>query len=362
MEDAKKLGAASLFGEKYGDVVRVVSIGDNLYAELCGGTHLTNTAKVGALNITAEFSVASGVRRIESTTGKETLASLSKMQMNLDMISAILKATSNDDILNKIEQNMQSYKELRSKLDSAIRKEMRYEAARILTTSHDIGGLNVVATLIEDDNVDVEKLRLIEDTLRELDPNVVAALAIVKDKKITIRDTTGENELIFMVGSNTVIKNGYADTILQAPFIRYANTFLPLRYVSEFFNKHVTYRKSVDGKEMIIWVSSVQLLTDDDVAAERDEINYYDEAFDIHPVPYYVLKSDGQTHRGMKIGDSYEKVVEFYGEPHEKKYKDGELYLISYHTESLSYLVGGSVLNIYFAHDIVEYVGIDGRW
>jgi len=183
-----------------------------------------------------------------------------------------------------------------------------------------------------------------------------------RNKKIIIRDAAGDNELIFTIGSTTALRNGQADNMLQAPLIRDASTFLPLRYVSEFFDKYVTWRKGIDGKTMFIWISSVQLLTDDDVAAERDDINYYDEALGIHPVPYYVLKNDGQTNRGMRIGDSYEKVIELYGEPHEKKYKDGELHAINYYTERLSYLVGGSVLNIYFTNGNVEYVGIDGRW
>jgi alanyl-tRNA synthetase len=191
MNDAKKLKAASLFGEKYGDIVRVVNIGDGLYAELCGGTHLTNTAQVGAFNITAEFSVASGVRRIEATTGKATLSAFNDAQDLLGKIAATVKATNNDDIINKIEQNMSVFRELRNKLDAAIDKESRGEASRMLTGSREIGGIKVISTIIEDADVDVDKLRKIEDTMRELEHSFVAALATVKDEKITIMVACG---------------------------------------------------------------------------------------------------------------------------------------------------------------------------
>jgi alanyl-tRNA synthetase len=195
MDEAKKLGVMALFGEKYGDMVRVINIGDGMSTELCGGTHLSNTAGAGAFNITAEFSIASGVRRIEATTGNATLETLAITQENLSNIAAMLKATSTQDITAKLEQNMMMLREARSKLDSAASKETRVEAARLLANAQEIGGLKIIATIIDDLEVDIDKLRKIEDSLRDLEPSIVAVLAIIKDEKITIAAACGKKAI-----------------------------------------------------------------------------------------------------------------------------------------------------------------------
>jgi alanyl-tRNA synthetase len=191
IDDAKKLGAMALFGEKYGDKVRVVRMGD-LSIELCGGTHLDNTAKAGAFAIAAEFSVASGVRRIEALTGNATLDALSAAREHLSVLSGMLKAGSPDELPGKLESHMASLRELRSKLDAAISKDASGEARRILTGARDVHGLKVITTIVEDVNVDVDKLRQIEDTLRDWDAGVVAVLAMVKDEKVTIMAACGK--------------------------------------------------------------------------------------------------------------------------------------------------------------------------
>jgi len=190
IEEAKKLGATALFGEKYGDTVRVITMGDSI--ELCGGTHLDNAAKAGTFSILSEFSVASGVRRIEAITGMATLALLNSSRARLSEISGILKATAPEEITGKLEQNMATLRELRSKLDSAISKESDGEARRILTGARNIGGLKVLTTIIDDADVDIDKLRHIEDTLRDWEVGIVAVLAAVKDEKITIMAACGK--------------------------------------------------------------------------------------------------------------------------------------------------------------------------
>ena len=193
INDAKKLGATALFGEKYGDIVRVVEMGDSI--ELCGGTHLDNTAKTGAFSIASEFSVASGVRRIEAITGNATLELLRASRAQLAEISGILRANAPDEIAGKLEQNMMTIRELRAKVDSAISKESDGEARRILSGAKDIGGLKVIAAIVDDADVDIDKLRQIEDTLRDLEIGIVAVLAVVKDEKITIMAACGKHAI-----------------------------------------------------------------------------------------------------------------------------------------------------------------------
>jgi len=190
LDDAKKLGAAALFGEKYSDIVRVVKMGTSV--ELCGGTHLDNTAKTGAFAIVSEFSVASGVRRIEAIVGAATLTAMAVARDHLFALTGLMKATAPEDLHSKIEQNISMLRELRSKLDAAISKDANSEAKRILNEARRIGDLKVITTVIEDVNVDVDKLRQIEDTLRDWETGVVAVLAAVKDDKITILAACGK--------------------------------------------------------------------------------------------------------------------------------------------------------------------------
>ena len=191
IDSAKELGAMALFGEKYGDIVRVVRMGDES-TELCGGTHLDNTAKAGAFHITAEFSVASGVRRIEATTGKATLYSLDSASRYLSVLGGMLKAGAPEELAGKLEQNMALLRELRSSLEAATSREARSEAARFLGGAKIIGGLRVISTLVEDANVDIDRLRMIEDALRDWEAGVVAVFAVVKDEKITVMAACGK--------------------------------------------------------------------------------------------------------------------------------------------------------------------------
>ena len=187
--EAKKLGAMALFGEKYGDIVRVIRMGDKS-TELCGGTHLDNTAKAGAFTITAEFSVASGVRRIEAITGKATLESYYATRSNLAVLSSLLKAGSPDELVGKLEQNIATIREMRSKLDAAAAKDAGGKAAQLLAAARDIGGMKVIASIIE--KADPDALRQLADSLRDLDPSVVAVLASTTDGKTTIVATCGK--------------------------------------------------------------------------------------------------------------------------------------------------------------------------
>ena len=188
IEEAKKLGATALFSEKYGDTVRVVNMG-GWSIELCGGTHLDNTAKVGPFRIESEASVASGVRRIEAITGKETLAEMSRTRKRIYDACAVLK-TKPAELATKLETQVEEIKALKKAVESYKAKETAGEVERFLFGAHDVGGLHVLTATVP--NADAGKLRQMGDTLRDKDENVVAVLASVSGDKITFLAVCGK--------------------------------------------------------------------------------------------------------------------------------------------------------------------------
>ncbi|MCL2125792.1 MAG: alanine--tRNA ligase [Oscillospiraceae bacterium] len=204
LNDARDLGAIALFGEKYGDVVRVVKIGGDYSIELCGGTHLDNTAKAGAFSLSSEFSVASGVRRIEATTGMVTIDALNVARGHLSTLSGILKAGAPADVIMKAEQSLQTIRDLRAKLESEGAKAAGSESEQLLNNAKPIEGLQLVASIIDGANSD--KLRQMSDSLRDRSPDVVAVLAAVNDGKITIVAACGKSAIDRGIKAGDIIR------------------------------------------------------------------------------------------------------------------------------------------------------------
>ena len=188
IEQAKKMGATALFSEKYGDSVRVVNMGD-YSIELCGGTHLDNTAKVGPFELESEGSVASGVRRIEAITGKECMKKMERNQAVLFEAAAKLK-TKPADVTARIQAQLEEMKELRRSIETFKARETSGEIDRILFGSHNIEGLRVITASVP--NADAAKLRQMGDLLRDKDSSVVAVLASVNEGKITFLAVCGK--------------------------------------------------------------------------------------------------------------------------------------------------------------------------
>ena len=174
IDEAKSLGATALFGEKYGDVVRVVTMGD-YSMELCGGTHLDNTAKVGPFHILSESSIASGVRRIEAVTGKEFLRMANEANLKLAKAAELLK-TKPSELIAKTEGFMSEMKEMRQNVERLKDKLLYGDVERFLFAAKQIGGLSVLTATRTD--LDANDLRKIGDFLRDKDPKVVAVLAL----------------------------------------------------------------------------------------------------------------------------------------------------------------------------------------
>ncbi|MBS6641079.1 MAG: alanine--tRNA ligase [Clostridiaceae bacterium] len=201
IDEAKKKGAMALFGEKYGAVVRVVQAGDSV--ELCGGTHLDNTAKAGMFKIISEASVAAGVRRIEAVTGKAVLHFLNERQHILNETAAALK-TSPNELAAKVEQTMADLRAMSKKVEKLNGKIASMQMVDLFNVSRDVKGVNVVATKLEDANADM--LRTMGDDIKEKAPNMVAVLSSINGEKVS---------LLCVCGAEAVKKGAHAGKIIK---------------------------------------------------------------------------------------------------------------------------------------------------
>ncbi len=203
LEEAKQTGAIALFGEKYGDTVRVVDMGDGYSVEFCGGTHLDNTAKVGVFHIQSEFSVASGVRRIEATTGKASLEVMNRNQELIFQAAAALKAKPGE-LRERAEAVMGDVKRLNQMVEHFKAREAVSQAERFLFAAHDVGGLKVLTATVPE--ADGDRLRKMGDFLRDKDSTVAAVLAAVNDGKITFLAACGKDAVARGVKAGDIIK------------------------------------------------------------------------------------------------------------------------------------------------------------
>ena len=202
IEEAKSMGATALFSEKYGDTVRVVNMG-GYSIELCGGTHLDNTAKVGPFRITSEASVASGVRRIEAFTGKACLNQMDKNVQLLADAAAKLKAKPTE-LAARIQTQLEEMKEMRRAIEQYKAKEAAGEVDRFLIGSRNVEGFHVLTATLP--NADVGKLRQMGDMLRDKDPKVVAVLCTVKDDKPTFLAVSGKEAVAAGLKAGDIVK------------------------------------------------------------------------------------------------------------------------------------------------------------
>ena len=202
IDDAKQLGATALFSEKYGDTVRVVNM-SGYSIELCGGTHLNNTAKVGPFFILSEGSVASGVRRIEAVTGKLCLDEMQKNREKLYSAAAMLKAKP-AELGEKIQGQIEEIKNLKRAIDTFKAKENAGEIDRFLFGARNVGGLKVITAAIND--ADAGKLRQMGDLIRDKEPTAVAVLSCVAGEKITFLAVCGKDAVAKGIKAGDIVK------------------------------------------------------------------------------------------------------------------------------------------------------------
>ena len=202
IDEAKASGAVALFGEKYGSVVRVVDMG-GYSVELCGGTHLDNTAKAGAFHITSEFSVAAGVRRIEAVTGVKTLELLNNNIGVINSVADILKCNPSA-VCERAEQNVSELREARKTIEQYKARESAGGADELLKGAMDIGGLKVVARKLA--SGDAASLRQTGDSLRDKEPGVVAVMAVENGGKLTFQCVCGKEAVAKGVKAGDIIR------------------------------------------------------------------------------------------------------------------------------------------------------------
>ena len=204
IEEAKKLGATALFGEKYGDTVRVVKMGD-ISMEFCGGTHLNNTAKVGAFRITGESSVASGVRRIEMITGTAVRQMMDDTDRTMAQVADTIKAAGAADILRRTQQLMEELKEEKRVIEQYKAKESAGGADDMIRSAKEIGGVKVVTRKLSEG--DANALRQLGDVLRDKDDAIVAAMVLQNGAKITIQVVCGKEAVKKGIKAGDIIKS-----------------------------------------------------------------------------------------------------------------------------------------------------------
>lgn len=182
LDDARKTGAMALFGEKYGSKVRVVSMGD-YSIELCGGTHLTNTAQIGSFKILSEQGSAAGVRRITAVTGTGALAYYQKMEDELDQTASILKAKK-EEVAKAALSQQEKIRQLQKEIDSLKDQMASSAASDVLSKAVDVKGVKVLASYEPD--LDVASLKVLGDNLKEKLGDSVVILACGKDKLVFV--------------------------------------------------------------------------------------------------------------------------------------------------------------------------------
>ena len=203
VDEAKKTGAMALFGEKYGEKVRVVSMGD-FSKEFCGGTHVKNTGEISAFKIISESGVAAGVRRIEAITGDNVFAYYAKLEDELNQAAKVVKSTP-ANLVDRLEHLMAELKALQSENESLKSKAAKDALGDVMDQVAEVKGVKLLATSV--DGVDMNGLRDLGDQLKEKLGDGVVVIASSCDGKVN---------LIAMATDNAMAAGAHAGNLIKA--------------------------------------------------------------------------------------------------------------------------------------------------
>ena len=220
LDEAKASGAMALFGEKYDEKVRVVTMGP-FSVELCGGTHVTRTGDIGLFKITSEAGIASGVRRIEAVTGEHALEVVQTQQATLSSLSALLK-TDSQNVVDRVVSLQNQTKELEKALNSAKQKLASQQGADMLSNAVEINGVKVLIANLE--GVEAKSLRSMMDDIKNRIGEGIVVLGVANESKVNLIAGVTKNlinkvkagELVNFVASQVGGKGGGRPDMAQA--------------------------------------------------------------------------------------------------------------------------------------------------
>lgn len=202
IEEAKKMGAMMLFGEKYGDIVRVVKAGD-FSTEFCGGTHVSNSGQLGLFKIVSEASVASGVRRITALTGKNVISYLDNQENVVKSLSKILK-TGENDVVSRTQALANEVKDKEKEILRLNAELTKLKSADVFSKPVDIDGLELFVAKL--DNTTPDALRTMGDDVKSSNENAVAVMAGVNGEKASIVAVCGKNAVAKGVKAGDLVR------------------------------------------------------------------------------------------------------------------------------------------------------------
>ncbi len=202
IDEAKKLGAMALFGEKYGNVVRVVTV-PNFSCELCGGSHVKNVGQIGRFKIVSETGVAAGVRRIEAITGRAALADANRQTEMLSTVATILKSTV-ENVPNQIEKVLADNRAMKKELDSVHAMEEKADAQKLLMGVEEIGAVKFVAG--KANAKDMDELRSIADFISGNLETGVVVLASVNDGRVSLVSKADKAAVALGINAGKIVR------------------------------------------------------------------------------------------------------------------------------------------------------------
>ena len=245
MEEAKSKGAKALFGEKYGDVVRVVNIGDDFSVELCGGTHVSRTGEIGLVKVAVETSVAAGIRRIESYSGMKAVDLCNEQQDQITAISGVIKG-SKGDLSSRIQNLLDENKSLHREIKNLKQQLASSAGSDLMEGLQELNGISVLTKIIDDN--DASNVRAIADQVRsKLTNGVFFLVGMGKDRAALVAGVTGNltdrinaSALMKHVASQVDGKGGGRPDMAQGVANNIENIQSALDSVVTYLKDHIT--------------------------------------------------------------------------------------------------------------------------